>query len=370
MSDRRVVITGIGAVTPLGPSLGATLDALAAGKSAVREATLFDATGFACANAAEVRNWDPRPSFRVPKALKLTDRPARFAVAAAEMALDHARWPRDEHRLDALGVVIGSSGSDLQVPDIGRALAGDEDARSATDIAYFAERMLSGLNPLWLLVSLPNMTSAHVAIQLQARGPNSTIMSDWVAGHQAIGEAAEWIRSGEADAVLAGGADSAIQPLAYAACQQAGFFEADQDGDGLVPAEGAALFLLEERDAACARGATILGELHALLDPRGRQRVPRRAGAIDRGCGDGRRLDARRDLDVRGGRARTCRHSRAPPGTRSNRRSGRCRRAWHSSRASAIRSPRPDPSTRRSNWPARCAAGGFCPAPSAAPAKR
>ena len=112
------------------------------------------------------------------------------------MALDHARWPRDEHRLDALGVVIGSSGSDLQVPDIARALAGDEDARSAADIAYFAERMLSGLNPLWLLVSLPNMTSAHVAIQLRARGPNSTIMSDWVAGHQAIGEAAEWIRCG------------------------------------------------------------------------------------------------------------------------------------------------------------------------------
>src|SRR5262245_34578100 len=108
---RRVVITGAGAITALGHSLDATLDALAAGASAVRPATLFDASGFTCAHAAEIRDWDPRPAFRVPKALKLTDRPARFAVAAAQAALDDAGWTAGAGAEEALGVAIGSSAS-------------------------------------------------------------------------------------------------------------------------------------------------------------------------------------------------------------------------------------------------------------------
>src|SRR5688572_19661681 len=92
---RRVVVTGAGVITALGHSLDQTIDALAAGASAVRPATLFDATGFRCTRAAEIRDWDPRPSFRVPKALKLTDRPARFAVAAAHAALADAGWTED-----------------------------------------------------------------------------------------------------------------------------------------------------------------------------------------------------------------------------------------------------------------------------------
>lgn len=260
---RRVVITGIGAITPLGHTLGDTAAALAAGRTAIGPATVFDASGFACADAGEVREWDPRPSFRAPKALKLADRPARFAVAAAGMALADAGWPRESCAFEDLGIAIGSSGSDLQAADIGRALARDPGGEPGTDIACFADRVLRGLNPLWLLVSLPNMTSAHVAIQLQARGPNTTIMSDWAAGHQAIGEAAGWIEAGEADAVLAGGADSALHPFAFAAYEQAGFLRADQHARRFVPGEGAALFLLEERDAAIARGAPIRGELRA-----------------------------------------------------------------------------------------------------------
>jgi 3-oxoacyl-(acyl-carrier-protein) synthase len=260
MLDRCVVVTGIGAITPLGPTLAATIDALAADRSAVEPASIFDAGGFACADSAEIRDWDPRPSFRVPKALKLTDRPAWFAVAAARMALADARWNLDEEaRQESLGVVIGSSGSDLQARDLAHAMAGDASGRIANDVPAFADRMLSRLNPLWLLVSLPNMTSAHVAIQVQARGPNSTIMTDWTAGLQAIGEAAEWIRSGEADAVLAGGADCGVQPFAYAAYQQAQYFNGDTHR--FVPGEGAAVFLLESHDAAVARGATPYAEL-------------------------------------------------------------------------------------------------------------
>ena len=251
----RVVVTGIGAITPLGASLGDTAAALAAGRSAIAPATLFDAGGFALCDAAEIRDWDPRPSFRTPKAIKLTDRPARFAVAAAQMALDDAAWPRDEPTLAGLGVVFGSSGSDLQAADLARALR-EEPAAGNGDIAAFARCILGGLNPLWLLIGLPNMISSHVAIQIEARGPNSTIMSDWIAGHQAIGEAADWIRSGAATAVLAGAADCGVQPFAYCAYQQAGLFDASVD-PRFVPGEGAAAFLLEDRGAAIARGAPI-----------------------------------------------------------------------------------------------------------------
>src|SRR5262249_34942532 len=203
--------------------------------------------------------------------------------AAAEMALVDARWPRDASALEELGVAVGSSGSDLQAADIGRALGRDAAREPVTNTASFAERILRGLNPLWLLVSLPNMTSAHVAIQLQARGPNTTVMSDWAAGLQAVGEAADWIRAGEAEAVLAGGADSALHPFAFAAYEQAGFLGRREDGDRFVPGEGAAMFLLEERNAAMARGATLRGELRAYATRPG---CPGSLQALDRTIAD------------------------------------------------------------------------------------
>lgn len=261
MSARRVMVTGIGLVTPLGTGLEATRRMLAAGHSVAAPPTTFDASGFACRDAAEVSGFNPRDHFRVPKALKLTDRITRFAVAAATMALADARWNGDA---EDLGVVIGSSSSDLQLPELAHAIGADPDGRAAEDTAFFAERMLAGLHPLWLLVNLPNMASAHVAIQVQARGPNSTVMTDWVAGSQAIGEAFEWIRSGEADGVLAGGADSGLQPFAYAACEQAGLFaEARPPGRRFVPGEGSAVLLLEERAHAIARGAPLRAEMCA-----------------------------------------------------------------------------------------------------------
>lgn len=205
---------------------------------------------------------DARAHFRQPKALKLTDRTTQFAVVAASMALAQGAWPDDDAMAERLGVIIGVSGSDLQAEDVARALRSDGAPTPVHDIPVFAEQILSRLNPLWLLVNLPNMPSAHVAIQLGARGPNSTVMTDWVAGSQAIGEAADWIRHGDADAALAGGTDSLMQPFALAAYDQAGLMATTPNGEPLfVPSEGAAVLLLEERAHALARGATVLGEL-------------------------------------------------------------------------------------------------------------
>jgi 3-oxoacyl-(acyl-carrier-protein) synthase len=266
---RRVVVTGIGIITPLGAGLDATLDALAEGRTAICRARRLDVGGFD-RDAAEIVDWDPRPSFRAPKALKLTDRPAEFAVASAQMALAHGGYPADARARDALGVAIGASGSDLQARDLILALAGDGAEWSVTDIGVFGERMLSRLNPLWLLVGLPNMTSAHVAIQLESHGPNTTIMSDWTAGHTAIGEAALWIGMSEAEAVLAGGAECAIHPFALAAFEQADLFDRDR-ARGLVPGEGAGVLLLEAEETATARGATVRAEFRgsAIRPPTG-----------------------------------------------------------------------------------------------------
>lgn len=274
----RVAITGVGVVTPLGRGLDAVAAALARGERAAAPATLFDASGFVSPLAAEVRDFDPRPSFRTPKALKLCDRRTQLAVAAAADAvadahLDGTLAPED------LGVVLGTSGSDLGAPELSRALNGTGEA-AATDVPLFSRRILSGLSPLWLLVHLPNMTGAHVAIQAGARGPNDTVMTGWAAGLQAVGEGAAVVARGDAQAVLAGGADSAIHPFAFAGFEQAGWL----GRDGFVPGEGAVVLVLEEWERAARRGANVRGEIVGYAsgvvdDDADLERLTARAGA-------------------------------------------------------------------------------------------
>ena len=253
---RQAVITGAGAVTPLGASLAATRAALLAGRSALAPCRAFDAAGFAVADAGEIGDdFDPRVHFRAPKALKLADRPTRLAVAAAAMALADGGWP--EGAGDSLGVALGISSFDLHADKIAAALWPDEAGRAAADIPFMADRVLSGLTPLWLLTMLPNMTSAHVAIQFGATGPNTTVMSDAAAGLQAIGEAAAWVRAGECAAVLAGGTDSMLTPTFFAAREQHGAF-----GTTPPPAsEAAAVLLVEDAAQAAARAAVALAAI-------------------------------------------------------------------------------------------------------------
>jgi 3-oxoacyl-[acyl-carrier-protein] synthase II len=258
----RVVVTGIGLVSPRGNSLSASLAALAAGESGLGRPTLYD-DSVGSYPVAEVKGFSARDHFRIPKAVKLTNRAARFAVAAARMAIEDAAW---REPLDEVGVVLGAGASDMQIAELARALADDHDHRGVLDVRFFAERILAGLTPLWLLVNLPNMSSAHVSIQLGALGPNSTVMTDWVAGSQAIGEAFEWIRGREAVAVLAGGAESGVAPFAVADYEQAGLLapNAQTRGAGeFVLAEGAAVVLLEAHEHAERRGARIRAELCA-----------------------------------------------------------------------------------------------------------
>jgi 3-oxoacyl-[acyl-carrier-protein] synthase II len=252
---RRVVITGVGIVTAFG-DLEQTRTAIRERRSALAPVQSFDAAPFGESRAGECHSFDPLPWFRQPKALKVADRRTRLAMAAAGMALADAQV--DPALLESAGVVIGTSGSDVQAESCGIAVGSPQDG-DVTDTNYFGTRILRRLNPLWLLVNLANMASGHIAIQFEARGPNSTISTDWIAGLQAIGEASRWIYEGEADLVIAGGADCGVLPFAYACLEESGFFS--NDDPSFVPAEGAALYVLEELEHARARGARILGEL-------------------------------------------------------------------------------------------------------------
>jgi 3-oxoacyl-[acyl-carrier-protein] synthase II len=223
----------------------------------------FDASACEQWLAAEVKGFDPRSYFRITKTLKLTDRKTQFAVAAAAMAVADAAL--SEADLQAAGVVIGSGTSDLQMDEFARAFGSDLQADPAVDIPCFARQVLYGLNPLWLVVNLPNMVSAHIAIQLGACGPNSTVMTDWIAGAQAIGEALHWIRQGEADVVLAGGADSSISARAIVSYAQGGLCAGGENGHptGFVIGEGAGVLVIEELQHAQRRGARIYAEVPA-----------------------------------------------------------------------------------------------------------
>jgi 3-oxoacyl-(acyl-carrier-protein) synthase len=270
-SGRQVAVTGIGLVCPLGESLEEAWRALEAGDDAPSSPGPYGECG---ARVLEARGFDPRPRFPVPKALKLTDRRTRLAVAAAgealaDAGLASAGLTAGASLIDALGdpcrvgVVLGSSGSDMMAEELARVLAGDDDRRGARDVPWFASRVLSSLNPLWLLINLPNMVSAHLAIQFGIRGPNSTVMTDWVAGLQAVGEGCGWIEAGEADVVLAGGAETAALPFVIGAYDGSGLFDPfEERGGPFLFGEGAAVLVLEELTRAEQRGARVW----ALLD--------------------------------------------------------------------------------------------------------
>jgi 3-oxoacyl-[acyl-carrier-protein] synthase II len=263
-------------VTPFG-DVQQSVDAVRAGRSALAPVRAFDASSFREPRAGECHAFDARPWFRIPKALKLADQRTRLAVAAASMAFAAAGL--DERAAENAGVLVGSSTHDMQIADLGRAL-GPLSEGDVMDLDYFGTRILRKLPPLWLLVNLPNMASAHVAIQLGAHGPNSTLTTDWISGLQALGEAARWIADGEADVVIAGGADCGVLPLLYATLDEEGYF-----GGTFVPAEGAALFVVEELEHARARGAHILGEITGYASSTGKGALVRTMTAAMRQSG-------------------------------------------------------------------------------------
>src|SRR5262245_25026175 len=214
--SERVAITGAGVVTPIGIGADAFCEALRAGRSGVRRISAFPCEGFESQIAAEVADgsFDAVGFVNPPKLLKLMSRSAVFAVASAAMARRAAHLDAGEMDPARLGVSLGAGGMGVVDLDllVGQAeavlAAAGENGRTQWDIPAFGRVYRERTNPLSMLRGLPNLAAAHVAIQNNARGPNSTITTACTSGTQAIGEGMRIIQRGEADVVLAGGAEA------------------------------------------------------------------------------------------------------------------------------------------------------------------
>ena len=277
----RVAITGAGVVTPVGLGYDAFRGALCRGLSGIGPITAFDCTGLDTRIAAEVHASEAELAAWVEprKAVKLMSRAAVFAVAAAAMARRHAGLGSDQVDPLRLGVVVGAGGMgptdlDLLATQASSAIEAAAVAGTTTwEIPAFARTFARRTNPLATLRGLPNLAAAHVAIQNQARGPNATIATACSAGTQAIGEGLRLIQQDDADVVLAGGTDAAVNPMALLGFSLLGTLSRrnadpaaasrpfDCDRDGFVIGEGAGFVVLERESLARARGARVLAEL-------------------------------------------------------------------------------------------------------------
>ena len=255
--SRRVVVTGLGAVTPLGSGAARFWDRLCAGQSGVRPITLFDAGAFPVRIAGEVAG------FRLPaeidrKRLRRLDRYALFGVAAALQAWGDAGV--EDHDPWQAGIVLGSShGGESTALEAAAALGPRPAAKAAS--------------PLVIPRMLNNMAAAQAAMLLDLRGPGFALASACATGGHALGEAAEIIRRADAEVMVAGAAEACITPLTLAGDDALGALSRrnteprracrpfDRDRDGFVIAEGAAALVLEEREHARSRGARVYAEL-------------------------------------------------------------------------------------------------------------
>lgn len=252
---RRIAITGIGLISPLGIGVKESWDNLIAGKSGVGQITLFDASNYETQIACEVKGFNPA-DFMLPEIFRKTDRFSQFGVAAARMAIEDS------------GIIIHSEN---HVPVfIGSGLGG----------SLFHEeqifKLMENKDPRKVLSSsvpriAPNAVSAYIAMQFQLKGPNLTISTACSSGGNAIALAGQAIQSGIADVVLTGGVECPISPFTYAAYQSLRVL-AKQNGlpvprpfdkkrDGFVLGEAAGMLVLEEFNRAKERGAKIYGEL-------------------------------------------------------------------------------------------------------------
>jgi 3-oxoacyl-[acyl-carrier-protein] synthase II len=274
----RVVVTGLGVVSPIGTGVPAFARALREGRSGARLISAFDCEGFETRIAAEVDGgFDPAAFVPDAKHLKLMSRPAGFAVAAAVMARQESGLGPGDVDPCRVGVSLGAGGMGPTDLDLLLSQAHATTAAVAESGSFgfpaFARAFRATTNPLSLLRGLPNLAAAHVAIQQDARGPNNTLATACTAGTQALGQGLRMIQRGDADVVLAGGADAMINPVGILGFSLLGTLSRrneaperasrpfDRERDGFVIGEGGAVLVLERESFARARGAPLLAEL-------------------------------------------------------------------------------------------------------------
>ena len=255
---RRVVVTGLGLVTPLGTGVEKTWKALCAGESGIGRITRFDPTGYDAQIAGEVKDFDPA-QFIEKKEIKKMDTFIHYAVGASQLAVDDAKLKVAPEEATRVGVYIGSG------------IGGLGSIEHYHDV--LREKGPGRVSPFFIPMTIINLASGQVAIRIGAKGPNSCAVTACATGNHCIGDAYRLIQRDDADVMIAGGAEAAITPLGVAGFASAKALSFrnddptkasrpfDKDRDGFVLGEGAGVVVLEELEHARARGARIYAEV-------------------------------------------------------------------------------------------------------------
>jgi len=256
--DRRVVVTGLGLITPLGIGVEENWEALMAGRSGIGPITRFDASDFPTRIAGEVRNFNPEDWIE-KKEVKKMDLFIQYAMCAAEQAMRQSGFKIDEELAERVGVLVGVGIGGL--------------CSIAQYHQLFLESRLKRVSPFLIPKIIGNLASGHIAIRFGARGLNLATTSACASGSHALGEAYRMIRDGYLEAAITGGAEAVLTGLGVGGFivmralsernepPSAASRPFDKDRDGFVVAEGGAALILEERERATARGATIFAEV-------------------------------------------------------------------------------------------------------------
>lgn len=258
MEKRRVVVTGLGLVTPLGIGVKETWEALLQGRSGVGKITLFDASSYPVQIAAEVKNFDPS-QYIEPKEIKKMDRFIHFAIAATEMAMKDSGLKITPENAPRVGVIIGSGMGGLPM------------------IEHYHKTLLEKghrrISPFFIPMIIINLAAGQVSIRYGAKGPNSSPCTACATGSHSIGDAFKIIQRGDADAMIAGGTEAVITPMGIAGFTAMKALSTrndeperasrpfDIDRDGFVMGEGAGILILEELGHALRRGAKVYAEI-------------------------------------------------------------------------------------------------------------
>ncbi|MCL2929595.1 MAG: beta-ketoacyl-ACP synthase II [Trichodesmium sp. MAG_R01] len=255
---KRVVVTGMGAITPIGNTLSEYWDGLLNGKSGVGKITLFDSSKHKCCIAAEVKGFDPLEHMDRKQA-KHMDRFTQFAVAASKQTIADAKFEINDLNAEQVGVIIGTGVGGIKVL---------EDQQE-----IYLNRGPNKCSPFMIPMMISNMAAGLTAIHTGAKGPNSCTMTACASGSNAIGDAFRLIQRGYAQAMICGGTESPVTPLGLAGFSSVKALSTrnddptsasrpfDRDRDGFVMGEGAGILILEELECALSRGARIYAEM-------------------------------------------------------------------------------------------------------------
>jgi 3-oxoacyl-[acyl-carrier-protein] synthase II len=256
LAYKRVVITGMGAVTPIGIGTEEFWQGLVQGKNGIGPITVFDVTRFSVKLAGEVKGFSPE-LYMTLKRVDRSSRVTQFAIAATQMAVKQAQLDMSSEKPERVGVVIATGGMVAWIGEQGEIIKTKGPNR---------------VDPLTVAKVGPNMVAVQVGMELGARGPNTTLNSACASGSDSLGEALNHIRLGHADVIIAGGADCTVGPVTIATTNIVGAMTRNPDPElacrpfdlnrnGFLFGEGAGMLVLETYEHARARGATILAEL-------------------------------------------------------------------------------------------------------------